>query len=248
MPHSKNHILSRVSPVDLLDLGRRMQHIQLPQGRVIAESRQRVQNVYFPHGGILSCVVELESGWAIESGMIGKDGVFGASSALDSKVSLHKVMVQVPGSATIVEAEHLKAVAQSSPALLTLLMKYEVFFLGQVQQTTACNAVHSVDQRACKWLVRMHDLVGDELPLTQEFLAQMMGVRRTSVTQVAISLQEEGLISYSRGKVRILDIDLVQKRSCECAATVRDLYVEMLGGMPGNKPSEPAEGDQKPVA
>jgi CRP-like cAMP-binding protein len=225
-----------------------MQHIQLPQGRVIAESRQRVQNVYFPHGGIISCVVELESGWSIETGMIGKDGVFGASSALHSNVSLHKAMVQVPGSATVVEAAHLKAVAHSSPAFLSLLMKYELFFLGQVQQTSACNALHNVEQRACKWLVRMHDLVGDEMPLTQEFLAQMMGVRRTSVTHVAITLQQEGLISYSRGKIRILDIDLVQKRSCECAATVRDLYVEMFGSMTGNKPGDPTEGEQKPAA
>jgi CRP-like cAMP-binding protein len=177
--------------------------------------------------------------------MIGKDGVFGASSALDSKVSLHKVMVQVPGSATIVDANHLKAVAQSSPAFLALLMKYELFFTGQVQQTTACNALHSIEQRTCKWLVRMHDLVGDELPLTQEFLAQMMGARRTSVTQIAITLQNEGLISYRRGRVRILNIDLVQKRSCECAEAVRELYVEMLGSTPDIKRGGPLEGEQE---
>jgi CRP-like cAMP-binding protein len=237
-----------VSPVDLLDLQRHMRHVELPHGRVIAESRQRVPHVYFPHGGILSCVVELESGWSIESGMIGKDGVFGAGSALDSKLSMHKVIVQVPGSATIVDADHLKAVVHSSPAFLALLMKYELFFVAQVQQTSACNALHNVEQRTCKWLVRMHDLVGDELPLTQEFLAQMMGVRRTSVTHVAITLQQEGLISYSRGKMRILNIDLVQKRSCECAATVRDLYVELFGSMPDNKPGDPTEGEQKPAA
>jgi CRP-like cAMP-binding protein len=161
--------------------------------------------------------------------MIGNDGVFGASLALDSKVSLHKVMVQVPGSATVVDARQLKAVAHSSPDFLALLMKYEQFILGQVQQTTACNARHNVEERMCKWLVRMHDLVGNELPLTQEFLAQMMGVRRTSVTSVATQLQKEGLIAYSRGKITILSMDRVQKRSCECAETVRDLYVEVFG-------------------
>jgi DNA-binding MarR family transcriptional regulator len=112
--------------------------------------------------------------------MIGNDGVFGATQALDGRLSLHKVVVQVPGSATVVDADHLK-------------------------------------------------LVGTELPLTQEFLAEMMGVRRTSVTGVATQLQKEGLISYRRGKINILSIDLVQKRACECHKTVRDLYVEMFG-------------------
>jgi|tagenome__1003787_1003787.scaffolds.fasta_scaffold20744257_1 CRP-like cAMP-binding protein len=228
-PHSQNYILSQVSGVDLEDLRPHLRVIDLPHGRVIAHSRQRVPVVYFPHGGILSCVVELENGQAVESGMIGNDGVFGAALALDGKVSLHKVMVQVPSSATVVDAEHLKAVAQSSPEFLALLLKYEQFILGQVQQTTACNALHNIQQRMCKWLVRMHDLVGDELPLTQEFLAQMMGVRRTSVTENAIELQKDGLISYRRGKINILSMDGVRERSCECAETVRELYVEMFG-------------------
>jgi CRP-like cAMP-binding protein len=138
-------------------------------------------------------------------------------------------MVQVPGSATVVDAEHLKAVALSSPDFLALLLTYDQFFLGQVQQTTACNALHSVEQRTCKWLVRMHDLVGDELPLTQEFLAQMMGVRRTSVTGVATQLQKEGLISYRRGKIQILSMDLVERRACECHSAVREQFVELFG-------------------
>jgi CRP-like cAMP-binding protein len=243
MAHPTNCILNRVSAVDLEDLRPHMQVIDLPHGRVIAESRQRVPRVYFPHAGILSCVVELESGSAIESGMIGNDGVFGAALALDSKISLHKVIVQVPGAATVVDAQHLKAVAQSSPDFLALLLKYELFILGQVQQTTACNAVHNVEQRMCKWLVRMHDLVGNELPLTQEFLAQMMGVRRTSVSVAASQLQKEGLITYRRGKVTILSMDLVQKRSCECAGTVRDLYVEVFGAAPNTGvPSTHGEG------
>lgn len=137
------------------------------------------------------------------------------------------------GQATVVDADHLKAVALSSPEFLKLLITYESFFLGQVQQTTACNALHSVEQRLCKWLVRMYDLVGSELPLTQEFMAQMMGVRRTSVTGVASKLQDAGLISYHRGNVTILDIDLVQQRACECHQAVRDQYVELFGSAGG---------------
>jgi CRP-like cAMP-binding protein len=231
MVHLKNRILARASPVDFENLRPHLRIVELKHGRVIAESRQRIDQVYFPHAGILSCVVELENGWSIESGMIGYDGVFGAGPALDHKLSLHKVVVQVAGSATVVEADPLKALAQSSPALLALLMKYELFFAGQVQQTSACNALHSIEQRMCKWLVRMHDLVGTDLPLTQEFVAQMMGVRRPSVTGVASQLQKEGLISYNRGKIHILSIDLVQKRACECHQSVREIYAEMFGSI-----------------
>ena len=244
MLQSNNRILSRASRVDLLDLRQHLRTVELKQGEVLAESRHRLDKVYFPHSGILSSVVELENGWAIESGMIGSDGEFGAAQALNSKVSLHKVTVQVPGRASVVGAEHLKAVVQSSPEFLSLLMKYEQFFLGQVQQTTACNALHSIEQRICKWLVRMYDLVGSELPLTQEFLAQMMGVRRTSVTEVATELQNDGLISYRRGKVKILDIDMVERRACECHQVVRDLYVEEFGNTESSK--LPPEAGQAP--
>jgi CRP-like cAMP-binding protein len=240
MPHLKNRILSRASPVDFEDLRPHLRLVAMENGMVLAQSRQRLHQVYFPHSGIISCVVELENGSAIESGMIGNDGVFGAAQALDGRLSLHKVMVQVPGEATVVDADQLKAVAHSSPDFLKLLITHETFFLGQVQQTTACNAMHSVEQRMCKWLV--FDLAGSELPLTQEFLAQMMGVRRTSVTGVASQLQKNGLISYRRGKVSILNMDLVQKRACECHHVVRDHYTELFGGIEGvSSPSNSAQ-------
>jgi CRP-like cAMP-binding protein len=209
--------------------------MELKPGMVLAESRGRVNEMYFPHNGIISCVVELEQGLAIESGMIGNDGEFGAAQALDENVSLQKVMVQVGGHATTITARHLKTVAHSSPALLALLRKYEQFLLGQVQQTTACNAVHNIEQRTCKWLVRMYDLAGPELPLTQEFFAQMMGVRRTSVTEVAVELQKQGLITYRRGKIVILNMDLIQQRACECPGTVRQLYAAEFATEEGAK-------------
>ena len=171
-------------------------------GQVLAESRGTVHKVYFPHGSIISSLVELTNGSAIETGMIGKDGLFGAAQALDHKLSLNKVMVQVPGVASVIEASRLKELAKKSSDLLSLLIKYEQFFLAQVQQTTACNAVHNVEQRTCRWLVRMYDLVGGQgLPLTQEFLAQMMGVQRTHVNGIAGQLQAEGpdLVSTRKG-------------------------------------------------
>jgi CRP-like cAMP-binding protein len=229
MPHTKNQILARMSPGDLEELGRRLRVVDLKQGQVLAESRQHVSQVYFAHSGILSAVVELNNGWVIETGMIGRDGVFGATQALDDNLSLNKIMVQVLGQASVVDAEHVKALARSSPGFLALLIEYETFFLAQVQQTAACNALHTIEQRMCKWLVRMYDLVGTELPLTQEFMAQMMGVMRTSVSGVAAQLQKEGLIEYRRGSVRIVNIGLVERRSCECFQAVREQYGALFG-------------------
>jgi CRP-like cAMP-binding protein len=229
VPHSKNRILSGIRPADLRVLQPHLRLVELEHGLVIAHSRQRVHQVYFPHGGILSCIGELKSGFAIETGMIGNDGVFGAIQAIDDRLSLNKVIIQVPSQSSVADAAVVKHLADSSPDFRRLIIKYEQFLLGQVQQTTACNALHSVEERMCTWLVRMYDLVGRDLPLTQEFLAQMMGVQRTSVSGVASGLQEEGLIDYHRGKVRIVSIDGVQRRACECHESVREQYLDIFG-------------------
>jgi len=142
MPHTHNQILARVSPTDLEDLRRSFHVVSLVHGQVLANAYDHMHKVYFPYSGILSCVVELEDGSIVESGMIGNDGVLGAGQALNKKLSLHKVIVQIPGLAAAVDADHLKAVVQSSPDLLAILIKYEQFFTAQVQQTSACNALH----------------------------------------------------------------------------------------------------------
>jgi hypothetical protein len=143
--------------------------VELHHAEVLARAHQRVEKVYFPHSGIISCVVELKGDDAIETGMIGRDGAFGACQALDDKVSLNHVVMQVAGAASVISSNHICEVADELPAFRRLLLSYEQFLLSQVQQTAACNAVHNVQARTCKWLLRMHDLVGDDLPLTQEF-------------------------------------------------------------------------------
>jgi CRP-like cAMP-binding protein len=224
MPHSKNFLLNRLD-ADVLDrLSRDLSVIQLPHGQVLAETHERVEKVYFPHGGIISCVVETIGGGAIETGMIGNDGAFGSSQALDDKVSLNHVVMQVSGPASMISSDHIRKAADELPILRGLLVKYEQFFLAQVQQTAACNALHTVQARTCKWLLRMQALAGDDLPLTQEFLSQMMGVRRTSVTQVAGQLQKAGMITYKRGHIHINDLDQIREWACECDADVRSHY------------------------
>jgi len=225
MPHHRDNFLLNLLEPDVFDqIEPQLSIIDLPREQVLAETHQRIEKVYFPHSGIISCVVELKGGGAIETGMIGRDGTFGASQALDDKVSLNHVVIQLAGTASLMASNHLRQQAAAHDVFRSVLIKYDQFFLAQVQQHVACNAVHTVQARTCKWLLRMHELVGSDLLLTQEFLAQMMGVTRTSVTTVAGELQKAGMITYSRGRLHIVDIAQIQKWACECDDDIRSHY------------------------
>lgn len=168
--HLENQLLARLDRAIFAQIEPSLTLIELRQGDVIAHTHAQIERVYFPHAGIISCVVELIEGGAIETGMIGKDGQYGAGPALDHKVSLNHVVMQVPSSASLMDANQLRCLAEAIPRFREMMVRYEQFFLAQVQQTAACNAVHDVPSRTCKWLLRMQKLVGDDLPLTQEFL------------------------------------------------------------------------------
>jgi CRP-like cAMP-binding protein len=227
--HLKNFLLARLDENVMAKLTPHLAVINLEKGQVLSETHSRISKVYFPHGGIISCVVELIGGGAIETGMVGKDGQFGAECAMDHKVSLNHVVVQVAHQASVIESTHFRRLAEDCPAIRVMALAYENFMLAQIQQTVACNAIHKVPARTCRWLLRMHRLIGDDLPLTQEFLAQMMGVRRTSVTEVAAELQRNGLISYHRGRVRILDVEKIVQAACECDGAVNAYYERAFG-------------------
>lgn len=228
MPHRRNFLLNRLEPAHLAIIEPHLSVIELHQSDVLARTHQPIEKVYFPHSGIISCVVELVGGGAIETGMIGNDGEFGACQALDDKVSLNHAVMQVGGKMSVMKSDRVREIANELPVFRGLLIKYEEFFLSQVQQTAACNAIHTVQARACRWLLRMHDLTGVDLPLTQELLAQMMGVRRTSVTEVAGSLERAGMISYSRGHIRIVNLEQIRQSACECDQEVRSHYCRIF--------------------
>jgi hypothetical protein len=162
--------------------------------------------------------------------MVGWDGVVGASAALDGRISLSRGIIQLSGEIVVCSIEGLKSVALSSPRLLSLLIRHEQTVYAQAQQSAGCFASHHVEERLCGWLLRARDLSGsDDLPFTQEYLGEMLGVRRTSVTGVARSLQETGIIKYARGKIQILDADALHDSACECYESVRQHYERMLG-------------------
>ena len=165
----------------------------------------------------------------IETAMIGHDGAFNGAAALDGKVSLNKGIVQLAGSAGIIEVNRLRRLANEFEPFRALLIRHEQVLFAQSQQSAACNASHSVEARMCRWLLFMRDLAGnDDLMLTQEFLAQMLGVRRPSVSIVANTLQKAGLIKYSRGRMQLLNIKGLQKGACECYSTVKAHYQRLL--------------------
>ena len=250
MSHQKNFLLDRLGPELLHRIQPHLSVVELRHADVLVRTHQRVEKVYFPHSGIISCVVELKDGDAIETGMIGRDGAFGAGQALDDKVSLNHVVMQVDGPASVISSDRICDIAEELPAFRRLLVGYEQFLLSQVQQTAACNAVHNVQARTCKWLLRMHDLIGDDLPLTQEFFAQMMGVRRTTVTEVASELQKAGMITYQRGRIHIIELEQIRARACECDEDVRSHYRRIFasngGGAPALGSSLPANGPSIP--
>jgi CRP-like cAMP-binding protein len=188
--------------------------------------------VYFPYSGVISFLVPLTDGRLVQTGVVGRDGAVGALQALDGKVSPNKIVVQVAGRAAVVHAEHLAEVVQDHPALRSLILSHEQIFLSEVQQSAACNAVHTVQQRVSRWILRMNDLVGVNVAMTQELLAEMIGVRRTSVTAAAAFLQAAEIIRYRRGHIQILDIERLKQSSCECYQALEDYRHVVKGSAP----------------
>jgi CRP-like cAMP-binding protein len=231
--NSPNRLLASLVPADFDLLRPHLKPTELKNETILYEAGDPVDRVYFPHSGIISLVVELSGGQGIEAAMIGRDSMLGASAALDGQISLNKAIVQLPGAGETLDVVRFREVAEQSPALRTTLLRHEQVLFAQAQQSAACNASHTVEARLARWLLRSRDLSGsDTLALTQEFLADMLGVRRSSVSPVAVTLQRAGLIRYSRGHIEILDLEGLRNASCECYGTVKAHYDRLLNHHP----------------
>jgi CRP-like cAMP-binding protein len=230
MLSSNNLLLASLSASDIAALGPHLKPVHLEHGTILFEARGKVAAIYFPTGAIVSLVVGLSSGEMIEAAMVGKDGVVGASAALDGNISLNRGIVQLAGPALTCSVDALKSAALQSHTLLSVLVRHEQTVYAQASQSTACMAAHHVEARLCRWLLRARDLADtDTLQFTQEFLAEMLGVRRISVTLHARTLQQAGMIKYSRGKIQITDLEAMQETVCECYGTVKSYYQTLLG-------------------
>jgi CRP-like cAMP-binding protein len=229
MAQASNRILNSLPQNILAALKPHLHTADLVFGATTAYSGEEVTRVYFPHTGVISLVVEMEVGDMVETAMVGRDGVANATASLDGKTALHKGIVQVAGTASVISPDALRSIADDFNPFRSILIRHEQVLLAQAQQSAGCNASHTVEARMCRWLLRMRDLTqSDGMKLTQEFLGQMLGVRRTSVTLVAGTLQRAGLIKYRRGHIEIIDAEAMEASSCECYATVRSHYEKMF--------------------
>jgi CRP-like cAMP-binding protein len=230
MEKSPNLFLSSLPPADFDALRPHLRAVELRQSEVLHEIGSPIEKVHFVHDGIVSLVIDLASGETIESAMIGRESLVGGSSGLNGQTSLSKAIVQIAGTASWIDSHRLRALADTSEAAREALFRHEQLILVQAQQSAACNATHTVEARLARWLLRCRDLQqSDDLVLTQEFIAEMLGVRRTSVSVVANTLQQAGFLRYRRGHIRILNADGLHETACECYETVKTQSDRLLG-------------------
>jgi CRP-like cAMP-binding protein len=226
---SQNGLLRSLSADDFEALCPHLRTVTLSQSRVLAKVGDPVTHVYLPHSGVISLFVELAQGDRIEVAMIGRDSILNLSGALAETVAVINAIVLLPGVASMLEIDRLRAAIEQRPALRTILARHVLSLFVQAQQTAACNAAHTVESRLARWLLRIRDLTGsDSFVLTQELIAEMIGARRNSVSIVAHSLQRSNYIRYSRGHIEIIDLEGLTRTACECYAAVRTQYEGLL--------------------
>jgi CRP-like cAMP-binding protein len=224
-----NKLLAALPRAQFELLAPHMSVASLDQGVVLIEPGDEFDQIYFPHNGMLSLLAVLHDGKAIETATVGREGVVGAMSGLGLYKSLVRVVVQMPTTVTKISAPQFRKVAGTSDPVRNLCIQYNEVLLSQARVTAACNALHVIEARFCRWLLQCADRAGgDTVNLTQEFLAEMLGVRRTSVTEVASKLQNAGHITYSRGVIKILNRPVLAKMSCECYQTLIDQSAMLL--------------------
>ncbi len=229
---AQNQILTVLS-ADVLDrLAPHFISVALEQGTIIHCSGDPIVYLYFPIDCLLSITITMQDGATAEVGMVGHREVLGVNAFMGRPESTQTdYTVQVAGSAIKIDAEIIRQEFDRNRELRDVLLSYTQAFLAQVSQTAACNALHTLEQRLPRWLLETQARIdSDHLPLTQEFIAQMLGVRRSGVTQTAQKLQERRLIQYHRGTVQILDRAGLEASACECFKTIKAQYDRLLGG------------------
>ena len=206
-----------------------LETVTLKLRQVLYEAGDSVNYVYFPNRALLSLVSTMNNGHCAEVGMVGSEGMAPTAAFLGGDTMPYQVIVQGADGAMKMHATTLKEEFNRGGPLQTLLLRYTQALHVQVSQTAACNRLHSLDERLARWLLMTHDrLKSDRLELTQEFLATMLGSERSGVTLAAITLQEEGLIKYSRGRITVLDRAGLEGASCECYERVNTIFGELL--------------------
>jgi CRP-like cAMP-binding protein len=224
-----NQLLGAFETASRKRINPHLEPIKHKLGHIVCEAGGILKHAYFPQSGVLSLLTVLENGSAIETANIGREGAFGLFAAMYSRVSFNRCLVQLEGSMVRCPIELLRSEFERSEHVRDLFVSYSETLLSQVQQTVACNALHTTEQRVSRWLLMMHDRAeGEVLAYTHEFLSHMLGANRKSVTLAAQSMQAAGLISYRRGMIQIVDRPGLEKATCECYAIVKERFDAFL--------------------
>lgn len=224
---NQNHLLAALPDSVQARLLPQLEAVQMPLGGVLYESGGTLAHVYFPTTAIVSLLYVMENGASAEIAVVGNEGIVGVSLFMGGESTPSRAVVQSAGAGFRLKSATMKD--EFNGPMLHLLLRYTQALLTQMAQTAVCNRHHSLDQQLCRWLLLSLDrLPGDELLMTQELIANMLGVRREGVTEAALKLQKAGLIKYIRGHITILDRDGLEKRTCECYAVVKHEYDRLL--------------------
>lgn len=227
----KNVLLSKLPAEELGRLRPHMEQVTLAHGDYVIVPGEPIRHVYFPVNCLLSLVTRTAEGQAVESGTIGREGMSGIPVLLKAVTTTMETLTQVPGDAVRVPSEILREEYERSGALHDLLNRYVHIVVVNGSQSAACNAVHKVEARMCRWLLMSSDGIGsDVVALTQEYLSVMLGVRRATVSEIAAALQSAGLIRYHRGLIEILDRRGLEATACECYVRTKAEYERLFGG------------------
>jgi CRP-like cAMP-binding protein len=225
----QNHLLAVLPKAESERLLPQLELVPLPLGGSLYESGDRLNHVYFPASAIVSLLYELENGASAEIAVVGNEGIVGIALFMGGDTMPNRAVVQSEGHAYRLKGLALKEEFNRGGALQHLLLRYTLALLTQMAQTAVCNRHHTVDQQLCRWLLLSLDrLPANELSMTQELIANMLGVRREGVTEAARKLQDAGLIRYSRGRITVVDRPGLEARVCECYAVVREEFRRLL--------------------
>ena len=225
-----NHFLDSIGEPDLVQLKPHLSLIDLARSQLLDEAGHPIAYIYLPVDCILSVLTVMRDGSQVESRTIGRESGYGLLQALGAPISYERTVAQVGGRAWRAPLSSLREAAETNAAIREAIVRHAQASLLQAAQSTACNTLHRAEQRLCRWLLMTQDrLASDMLPLTQEHLAIMLGVQRTTVTATASHLQERGVISYARGKIRVEDRNALLRCACECYEAIQSGAARMLG-------------------
>jgi CRP-like cAMP-binding protein len=217
-----NQFLAAIPPKELRLLQPDLRFVELPRGTALNEAGQQLADVLFIESGMVSLLTTMSDGAAIENATLGRESILGVLAALGSHRANARAIVQIPATGWRMRASDFQTATDNSRYLRHLVLRSSELLLAQVQQTAACNALHSAECRLCRWILQVRDRIDtDTIELTQDFLAQMLAVRRPTVTLIAQGLQNAGMISYRRGRIEILDREALERQACECLNAIR---------------------------